>query len=161
MRCHWPLDFGFYGIMYRHRQLLNPHASYLESVYSYGSYERCTCSGHIVPHVHGHANSLSTSFLALHLVQGFTTASFRCSAMICCSMRTFLASSTSLLTSPKTASICSSVLPMVSGTQKNVNTNASRQKTAKNVYAPYPVFCTSGGVTRPYSLLVLQLQHTG
>ena len=39
--------------------------------------------------------------------------------------------------------------PFVSGTKTNVQTNEKRQKTAKNVYAPNPVFCTKGGVMRP------------
>ena len=39
---------------------------------------------------------------------------------------------------------------MVSGTKKKVQVNAKRQNTAKKVYAPYPVFCTNGGVMRPF-----------
>jgi NADH:ubiquinone oxidoreductase subunit 2 (subunit N) len=67
------------------------------------------------------------------------------SAMI----RVFFCSSASLLMSLNTSSISSSVLPAVSGTQKNVNTNARRQKTAKKVYAPAPVFWMRGGVMSP------------
>lgn len=48
-------------------------------------------------------------------------------------IRAFLCSSASLLTSLKTWSICSSVFPAVSGTQKKVKTNARPQKTAKKV----------------------------
>jgi hypothetical protein len=70
---------------------------------------------------------------------------FTISAMIL----VFICSSASLLISLNTPSISSSVLPAVSGTQKNVNTNASRQNTAKNVYAPAPVFWIRGGVMRP------------
>ncbi|KAH9822830.1 hypothetical protein Tdes44962_MAKER04663 [Teratosphaeria destructans] len=47
------------------------------------------------------------------------------------SMRARRASSASELTSPKTRSICSSVLPRVSGTKTKTHTKPSRQKTAK------------------------------
>lgn len=53
--------------------------------------------------------------------------------MISVSMRILLASSPSLLLSLKTWSICSSDLPLVSGTKKNVQTNAKMQNTAKKV----------------------------
>ncbi len=69
--------------------------------------------------------------------------------IISVSMAFRLASSCSLTMSLNTWSICSRVRPLVSGTNKNVQTNESRQKTAKNVYAPKPVFWTSGGVIRP------------
>jgi hypothetical protein len=68
----------------------------------------------------------------------------------------FFCSSASLLMSLNTSSISSSVLPAVSGMHKNVKKKASRQKTAKKVYAPAPVFWIRGGVMRPYNRLASQ-----
>ena len=61
------------------------------------------------------------------------TVSFCLPAMMSRMMRAFCCSSASLLTSLKTWSISSKVLPDVSGTTKNVKTKASPQKTAKKV----------------------------
>lgn len=47
-------------------------------------------------------------------------------------------------------SMSSSVRPLVSGTNRNVQIPDTTQKTAKKTYAPNPVFCTSGGVIKPY-----------
>jgi hypothetical protein len=69
----------------------------------------------------------------------------------------FFCSSASLLISLNTASISSRVFPAVSGTQMKVKTKARRQKTAKKVYAPAPVFWIRGGVIRPYD----ECQFTG
>jgi NADH:ubiquinone oxidoreductase subunit 2 (subunit N) len=54
-------------------------------------------------------------------------------ATMSCMILAFFCSSASLLTSWNTSSICSSVLPAVSGTQKKVKMKASKQNTAKNV----------------------------
>ena len=76
-----------------------------------------------------------------------------------CSILSRLASSPAELSSPKTLSISSSVLPAVSGTKKYTQKSESRQNTAKKTYAPKPVFSTSGGVMRPMMKLKSQLQE--
>lgn len=52
------------------------------------------------------------------------------------SIRSRLCSSSREETSLKTESICSSVLPAVSGTTRNVHTKLRRQNAAKKTYAP-------------------------
>jgi hypothetical protein len=65
--------------------------------------------------------------------------------------RSRLALSSALALSLNTKSICSRVFPFVSGIKKYVQANESKQNTAKKTYAPKPVFCTSGGVMRPWA----------
>lgn len=60
-------------------------------------------------------------------------------------------SSSPLILSWNTWSICSRSLPQVSGTKKNVQNKDSRQKTAKKVQAKNPVFCSGRGVITPYT----------